>query len=97
MDNGVLVVNFGHLQQASMDIQKALNALDSQLDELECDASPLVASWEGAAKEAYAIRQARWRTAANDLRAILRDIKIAVDESACDYMNTEKKATGLFQ
>jgi early secretory antigenic target protein ESAT-6 len=97
MDNGVLVVNFGHLQQASMDIQKALNALESQLGQLERDAGPLVGSWEGAAKEAYAVRQARWRTAANDLQAILRDIKIAVDESAADYMNTEKKATGLFQ
>ena len=57
----------------------------------------LVATWSGAAREAYEQRQARWRTASQDLQAMLRDIKIAVDESAADYLNTERRNTQLFQ
>jgi WXG100 family type VII secretion target len=92
-----LIVNFAALQQASTDIQSALNALASQLAELERDAAPLVATWDGAAREAYDVRQARWRGAADDLSRILRDIKVALDESATDYHHTEQRNIGLFQ
>jgi 6 kDa early secretory antigenic target len=97
MNDGVLVVNFAALQQASADIQKALNTLDSQLDQLERDAAPLVASWDGEARQAYEERQARWRAASRDLQTMLREIKIALDESAADYLETEKKNVSLFQ
>jgi WXG100 family type VII secretion target len=97
MDHGVLVVNFAALQQASADIQRALNTLDSQLGQLEQDAAPLVATWTGEARQAYEQRQARWRAAAQDLQTMLRDIKVAVDESAADYLDTEKRNVNLFQ
>ena len=97
MDNGLLLVNFGALQQGSADIQKALNQLQSQLSDLERDAGPLVATWNGAAQAAYAERQRKWTTAADDLAAILRNIKIAVDESAADYQRTESQAQKRFE
>jgi WXG100 family type VII secretion target len=92
-----MIVNFAAMQQASVDIQSALNALTNQLAELERDAAPLVATWDGAAREAYDVRQARWRGAADDLSRILRDIKVALDESATDYHHTEQRNIGLFQ
>jgi WXG100 family type VII secretion target len=97
MSDNVLVVSFPALQQASADIQKALSTLDSQLGQLERDAAPLVASWDGDAKRAYEQRQAKWRSASQELQSILRDIKVAVDDSAADYLSTEKKNTNLFQ
>jgi WXG100 family type VII secretion target len=98
MTNGdVLVVNFAALQKASADIQNALNTLQSQLAQLERDAAPLVAGWDGEARQAYDVRQARWQQAAADLSNILRDIKRALDDSAVDYLQTEKRNTGLFQ
>jgi 6 kDa early secretory antigenic target len=97
MNDGVLVVTFPALQQASADIQKALSTLESQLSQLERDAAPLVATWSGEAKQAYDQRQARWRAASQDLQNMLREIKIAVDDSAADYLSTEKKNTSLFQ
>jgi len=96
-NDGMLLVNFGSLQQASADIQKALNTLQSQLDQLESDAQPLVATWNGAAQQAYAQRQAKWRAASQDLQSILQNIKAAVDQSTEDYVNTEKQATQRFQ
>jgi 6 kDa early secretory antigenic target len=97
MDNGLLLVNFGALQQGSGDIQKALNTMQSQLSQLERDAGPLVATWSGAAQAAYAERQRKWTAASEDLANILRNIKIAVDESAADYQDTERKAQQRFE
>jgi WXG100 family type VII secretion target len=97
MDNGLLLVNFGALQQAGADIQKALNTMQSQLSQLERDAGPLVATWSGAAQAAYAERQRKWTAASEDLANILRNIKIAVDESAADYQDTERKAQQRFE
>jgi early secretory antigenic target protein ESAT-6 len=93
----VMYVNFPALQKASGDIQTALNSLETQLGQLERDAAPLVASWDGDAKAAYEQRQARWRSAASDLSTMLREIKLAVDDSAADYLHTEKKNTQLFE
>ncbi|HEU4348437.1 MAG TPA: WXG100 family type VII secretion target [Actinoplanes sp.] len=97
MNDGLLLVNFGALQQASLDIQKALTELSNQLTQLERDAGPLVATWEGSAQAAYRERQARWQNAAGELSEILRNIKLAVDESAADYQDTERRATNRFQ
>jgi WXG100 family type VII secretion target len=97
MDNGLLLVNFGALQQASSDIEKALSELQSQLGQLEHDAGKLVGTWDGAAQTAYRERQRKWQTAAGELSEILRNIKLAVDESAADYQDTERKATNRFQ
>lgn len=96
-NDGVLLVNFGALQQASADIQKAVSALQSQLDQLERDAAPLVTTWDGEAQQAYQQRQATWRTASQDLQGILQNIKVAVDHSVEDYISTEKQATQRFQ
>ncbi|GHJ17989.1 MULTISPECIES: WXG100 family type VII secretion target [unclassified Micromonospora] len=96
MEHGVLVVNFAALQQAGADIQRALTTLESQLGQLERDAAPLVASWNGEAREAYEQRQSRWRAASQDMQAMLRDIKLAVEDSAADYLDTEKRNTNLF-
>ncbi|WP_213451509.1 WXG100 family type VII secretion target [Rhizomonospora bruguierae] len=92
-----LFVNFAALHQASADITAALGALHSQLGQLERDAAPLVQTWSGDAKQAYEARQSRWRAAATDLATMLRDIKVAVDDSVADYQNTERRNTGLFR
>jgi early secretory antigenic target protein ESAT-6 len=96
MSDDSLVVNFASMQQAAGDIASALGKLNGSLDTLESDASKLVATWEGDAQQAYSQRQAQWRAAANDLAAMLNDIKGALEESASHYHSTEKKNTGMF-
>ena len=97
MNDDVLVVNFAALEQASADIVTALAALETQLDQLERDAAPLVAQWSGAARDAYDLRATRWRAAAGDLSGMLRAIKGAVDDSAADYLATERRNAMLFE
>lgn len=93
----MLVVNFAALQQASVSIATAIDTMQAQLGELEREAAPLVSAWDGEAKAAYEQRQATWRRAAADLAATLHAIKTSVDESAAEYLHTERRNAALFQ
>jgi WXG100 family type VII secretion target len=97
MNDGMMIVNFAALQQASADIHVALATLQGELDGLERDAGPLVHTWDGQAKEAYLARQTSWRQAAADLTVMLREIRRALDESAADYAHTERRNVELFR
>jgi len=92
-----LLVNFIALQEASAHIQSAIGTLESQLAQLEKDAAPLVATWDGDAKEAYLARQAAWRQASGELSLMLRGIRKALDESYADYQRTENQNAELFK
>jgi early secretory antigenic target protein ESAT-6 len=95
-NDGTLVVNFAALQAASSDISRAITALGSGLDDLELKARPLVATWQGSAQEAYAVRQARWKQAAGDLATVLHQIRSALDSSAHEYLQTEQRNARQF-
>jgi early secretory antigenic target protein ESAT-6 len=96
MTDDLLYVNFAALERASADIQNAIAFMESELQSLESDAAPLVATWQGAARAAYDDRQAKWRAGAANLTMMLRDIRRALDESAADYAATEQHNAGLF-
>jgi early secretory antigenic target protein ESAT-6 len=93
----LLVVNFAALGTASDHIVAAVKVINDQLGQLERDAAPLVASWEGEARAAYEARQRQWRTAAGELVMLLTEIKKALDDSAHDYRSTEDRNIRLFE
>ena len=95
-ETGHLSVNFVRLLETSSHIQKAIVALESQLDQLEQAAAPLVQTWSGEARQAYQERQTTWRQASADLARMLLAIKRALDESMTDYQGTERYNVGLF-
>jgi early secretory antigenic target protein ESAT-6 len=97
MGDGKLVINFGSLAQAAQDINNAINTMESQLADCEQSAQPLVSTWEGAAQEAYGIRQQKWRQAAGDLTQMMRDIQAAVQDSAANFQQAEDRNRALFE
>ena len=96
-NDGMLLVNFGKMQQAGLDIAKAVSTMQTLIQQAEASAAPLVDGWVGEAKEAYAQRQKIWRDASQDLTATLQRIQGAVEKSMDDYVSTEKQATARFQ
>jgi early secretory antigenic target protein ESAT-6 len=97
MNDGLLLVNFGELENASANIGRALATLTSDLADLERKGNALKETWSGAAKDAYEERQDRWQAASRDLQSILQQIRSAVDKSKADYHDTERAATNRFQ
>jgi early secretory antigenic target protein ESAT-6 len=91
-----LLVDFGQLQTAAGNIDAAINALHTQLGDLESAAQPLISTWNGSAQGAYQQRQQQWTSAAEDLTQILQNIKKALVESTQEYLQTEKANTSLF-
>ncbi|WP_238017384.1 WXG100 family type VII secretion target [Dactylosporangium sp. AC04546] len=92
----MLVVNFGAMEHAGQSIQTALNTLNARLDEVSQLGRRLTSGWQGEAREAYAARQAGWERAGNDLALMLKDIKLALDESMQRYLETEHRNRQLF-
>jgi 6 kDa early secretory antigenic target len=97
MGDGRLVINFGSLAQAAQDIGNAMSTMESQISDCEQSAQPLVSTWEGAAQEAYGIRQQKWRQAAGDLSQMLRDIQAALQDSATNFQSAEDRNRALFE
>ncbi|WP_067494608.1 WXG100 family type VII secretion target [Actinoplanes sp. TFC3] len=96
MTDGLLKVNFGTLATAGADIQRAVSEMEQKLADLDSFAKPLVDTWSGDAQSAYAARQLKWTTASTDLKNILHNIKVAVDQAAQDYATTEANAAKRF-
>jgi WXG100 family type VII secretion target len=97
-DGGTFLrVSFGALDETHADLGRAISQLTSQLDDLDRAARPLVATWQGAAQEAYSQHQAGWTRAANDLKGILASIRQALGDSMQAYQATETRNTRRFQ
>jgi early secretory antigenic target protein ESAT-6 len=97
MNDGHLLVNFNSLHQARLDIAKAVNKLNADLEYLEGEGKKLSGTWSGAAQQAYDDRQRKWQAASQDLQIILAEIGSALERSRDDYQETERAATNRFQ
>jgi WXG100 family type VII secretion target len=95
--NEMMIVNFVEMRAGSDAIDKALAALERQLNDLEAAARPLVSEWTGAAQQAYEARQRQWRQASADLALMLRDIKRALDDSTVGYHDAEVNNARRFE
>ena len=96
-NDGLLLVNSARCSRRRRHPEGDRTTLQSQLDQLEGDAGPLVATWDGAAQEAYAQRQAKWRSrGAAICTTSCRTSRARSTQSAADYVNTERQATAAF-
>ncbi|MGW4497958.1 WXG100 family type VII secretion target [Micromonospora sp. NPDC004336] len=81
--------NFGALNAAADSCGGAMRNLTGELDGLKSGIAPLLATWDGDAREAYFRRQNDWESAANDLRDLLGRIEKALRESAAKMQARE--------
>ncbi|MGC5033678.1 WXG100 family type VII secretion target [Micromonospora sp. DT229] len=74
--------NFAGLNAAADSCNGSVRNMTSELEGLKSGIAPLLATWDGEAREAYFQRQREWESAANDLRDLLTRIERALRESA---------------
>lgn len=93
---GEIKVDFGQLSQAADDLGQAASKIQSELDELEGFLKPLVATWEGAAQEAYVAAQQEWDKAAQNMQEIAAKMGMAVSAANESYQQGEKRNAARF-
>ncbi|ABP52964.1 WXG100 family type VII secretion target [Salinispora tropica] len=81
--------NFGALNAAADSCGTSLKNLNGELDGLKSGIAPLLATWDGEARDAYFRRQSDWEAAANDLRDLLGRIERALRDSAAKMQARE--------
>lgn len=91
-----LLVDFARVAETSSEIQNAISRMRSSLDELERHAAPLIATWDGQARDAYVARQKAWRDASENLIETLTSVRRALDESLAQYQATEAANARFF-
>jgi early secretory antigenic target protein ESAT-6 len=97
VDQNFLKVHFGQMQITIDDLGKGVSSLTDKLADLERQAAPLVATWQGDAQDAYHQRQQQWTSAANELKDVLNSIRRALSESMNDYAATESSIASSFR
>ncbi|MEU4680155.1 WXG100 family type VII secretion target [Micromonospora sp. NPDC023737] len=88
--------NFGALNAAADSCGGAVKNLNGELEGLKSGIAPLLATWDGEARDAYGQRQAEWEAAATDLRDLLGRIEKALRESAAKMQAREAANRGKF-
>lgn len=90
---GEIHVQFESLQSGQQGIRNNYNKLTATIEQLESDLAPMVASWSGAAQEAYVTVKKQWNDAAVALSLVLNNVSQAVGEAHSNYTAAESAAT----
>jgi len=85
------------MQTTIDDLGRGVSSLTDKLADLDRQAAPLVATWQGAAQDAYHERQQQWTNAANELKDVLNSIRKALSDSMADYSATESSIANSFR
>lgn len=83
-------VQFESLAAGEQGIRANYAKLTATLDQLESDLAPMIASWSGAAHEAYLRCKAQWDEAALALAQVLSSIGQAVGQAHENYVGAEQ-------
>jgi WXG100 family type VII secretion target len=89
MGDQSMLVTFAELANAAQTIQSTSNNLNSRLDDLKSQLTPIASSWSGTAAENYQVQQRKWDQAQADLNQVLQAISKAVESAHDAYQQTE--------
>jgi 6 kDa early secretory antigenic target len=89
-------VDFNSLSQGSEQIMATYRQLQSTLETLESELAPMVASWDGEAREAYFAQKTKWEQASAAMAQILMQMGSAVSDAHSNYAAAEKSNTSMW-
>jgi WXG100 family type VII secretion target len=85
----LIQVNFPSLESAAADLNALFGRLTTQISDLEAAMRPVLASWDGAARDQYSVRHNEWTSATNELGDVISAFGKAVQESKQLHEATE--------
>jgi WXG100 family type VII secretion target len=93
---GEVKVTFGEIANAQSNVSQTSTQINQLLDDLKAYLTPMVATWDGAASEAYNEKQRQWDTSAGELNQVLAQIGAALGTANQNYQDAERRNTGLW-
>ena len=90
-------VNHGALDQAAHDMMQTVKDIDDRMNRLESELGPLRSDWAGHAQQAYTVAKAKWDGAIQDMRNLLNESQLSVQQSNQDYMAADKRGAAQFE
>lgn len=90
-------VSFGALDTAVADVQGGARAMEQRMQQLRSDIAPMLATWDGAARESYATAQARWDAGWQELQAALDELGRTTAGANQGYDDAERATMQSFQ
>ncbi|MBS2540039.1 WXG100 family type VII secretion target [Catenulispora sp. NF23] len=91
--DGSVYVNFHGMEQAATDMEQALAKLRASIESLNTNVGGSLADWEGNARTAYQVAQAKWDTAVNRMHDILGNAITTLQNITNDHKLTEHANT----
>ncbi|MBI1759157.1 MAG: WXG100 family type VII secretion target [Actinobacteria bacterium] len=82
-------VHFDSLSSGAAAIASSHRALQATLDDLQKKLAPMVATWQGAAQQAYYERKNEWEQASVAMATILSQMGNAVSQAHDSYQAAE--------
>lgn len=93
----VLSYNFGEIEYTvRQEIHTTSTRLNTALEDLRTQLTPLQRVWTREAAEAYQLEQTRWNQAATSLNEILFNLGNAVRDGADDVAATDRSAANAW-
>ncbi|MDL5155809.1 WXG100 family type VII secretion target [Actinomycetospora termitidis] len=90
-------VSFGALDTAVADVQGGAATMEQRMQQLRSDIAPMLATWDGAARESYAAAQAQWDAGWQELQSALAQLGQSTAGANQGYNDTERAAMQSFQ
>lgn len=89
-------INFSSIGGISSGLKDTATWLINTIDSLDNELKSHLSYWTGSAQAAYQKAHETWKSAAEDLAGVMRNIASAVDESNSNYQQTERGVASQF-
>lgn len=91
-----LRVDHGALDAAAEGMKMTVGKIDGCLDNLVGNLKPLVEQWDGETKEAFHRCEMVWDQSMREMKDLLNQASVAVQQSNADYRSTDVRNAGKF-
>ncbi|MET7685124.1 WXG100 family type VII secretion target [Streptomyces maremycinicus] len=94
--DGVIHVEYNHVEQGVEDLIQQTRAIETTLDNLEAELGELKATWQGSDAQAYTDAQRDWNNAVIAMEQLLMSHATLLGEVSNNYRQTENSLTQMW-
>ncbi|MFC9624055.1 WXG100 family type VII secretion target [Streptomyces sp. NPDC056930] len=95
-EDGVIHVDYNHMQNAADDLIQQTKAIDQTLTNLDAELQALMTHWEGDDSSEYKVCQQAWNQAVADMERMLNSHAVLLTDVSDNYKYTERSLAQMW-